>query len=500
MPSKTEEYLALAQRTANGLTRYWESWTDYLTTASRLYKYPFADQLMIYAQRPDATACAEFDIWRNRMNRYVRRGSKGIALLDESSGFPRLHYVFDVSDTGVRRNSRDPEVWQLGPDLVQPVSEMLAATYGISGERVSQQLADVAGKLVADYWDNNSEDISAIVDGSLLMDYDEAGVEMQFKSAAAISVTYTLLERCGFEPDGYFDKDSFQAIYDFSTPDTVYTLGAAVSDISREVLRTVERAVKTTIRRRNNERSQHEYEQQSELHADRGLSSPEPDPASAEDPAGQVRQDAPELSEAAAPGSVPHDAPEREPVPDPDRTGADRSSDEEATDGRSAGEEPGPGQGEESDGVGTAHEQPNLKRECLHGELSAEEQLALSELNCILSETPQWSSEEELCHDMENIGGRVRFCRFWNEHYSMVQLTEDRNGKYSTAYVLDTETTPDVRKVAALQAQKELADRMQAWGVSLLDTSVPEQMKYDFLAEAASHLMQVLNDPEHITG
>ena len=358
MPSKTEEYLALVQRTANGLTRYWESWTDYLTTASRLYKYPFADQLMIYAQRPDATACADFDIWNNRMNRYVRRGAKGIALLDESSGFPRLHYVFDVSDTGVRRNSRDPEVWQYNDDLKQPVSEMLAATYGISGERVSQQLADVAGKLVADYWDNNSEDISAIVDGSLLMDYDEAGVEMQFKSAAAISVTYTLLERCGFEPDGYFDKDSFQAIYDFSTPDTVYTLGAAVSDISREVLRTVERAVKTTIRRRNNERSQHEYEQQSELHANRGLSSPEPDSASAEEPAGQVRQDAPELSETAAPGSVPHDAPEREPVPDPDRTGADRSSNEGADDGRSAGEEPGPGQGEEPDGVGAAHEQP----------------------------------------------------------------------------------------------------------------------------------------------
>jgi len=358
MPSKTEEYLALAQRTANGLTRYWESWTDYLTTASRLYKYPFADQLMIYAQRPDATACADYDIWNNRMNRYVRRGAKGIALLDESSGFPRLHYVFDVSDTGVRRNSRDPEMWQYNDDLKQPVSEMLSKTYGISGERVSQQLADVAGKLVADYWDNNGGDIRAIVDGSLLMDYDEAGVEMQFKSAAAISVTYTLLERCGFEPTEWFDKDDFQAIYNFSTPDSVYALGAAVSDISREVLRTVERAVKTTIRRRNNERSQHKYEQQSELYADRGLSSPEPDPASAEEPAGQVRQDAPELSETAAPGSVPHDAPEREPVPDPDRTGADRSSDEEATDGRSAGEEPGPGQGEPADGVGAAHEQP----------------------------------------------------------------------------------------------------------------------------------------------
>ena len=357
MPSKTEEYLALAQRTANGLTRYWESWTDYLTTASRLYKYPFADQLMIYAQRPDATACADYDIWNNRMNRYVRRGSKGIALLDESSGYPRLHYVFDVSDTGVRRNSRDPDLWQYNDDLKQPVSDALTAAYGISHERFSQQLADIAGKLVADYWDNNSEDIRAIVDGSFLMDYDSTGLEMQFKSAAAISVTYTLLERCGFEPDGFFDKDSFQAIYDFSTPDTVYALGAAVSDISREVLRTVERAVKTTIRRRNNERSQHEHEQQSELHADRGLSSPEPDPASAEEPAGQVRQDAPELPEAAAPGAVPHDAPEREPVPDPEQTGADRSGNEGPDDGRTAGEEPGSGQGEEPDGVGAAHEQ-----------------------------------------------------------------------------------------------------------------------------------------------
>ena len=324
MPSKTEEYLALAQRTANGLTRYWESWTDYLTTASRLYKYPFADQLMIYAQRPDATACADFDIWNNRMNRYVRRGAKGIALLDESSGFPRLHYVFDVSDTGVRRNSRDPEVWQLGPDLVQPVSEMLAATYGISGERVSQQLADVAGKLVADYWDNNSGDILAIVDGSLLMDYDEAGVEMQFKSAAAISVTYTLLERCGFEPAGWFDKDDFQAIYNFSTPDAVFALGAAVSDMSREVLRNIERTVKTTIRRRNAERSQYEYEQQErDLLDRRGLPAPEPDSEPAPEAAGQVRQAAPDVPDAVSPGTVQFDAPERDAVPASDGGGAD---------------------------------------------------------------------------------------------------------------------------------------------------------------------------------
>ena len=358
MPSKTEEYLALAQRTANGLTRYWESWTAYLTTASRLYKYPFADQLMIYAQRPDATACADYDVWNNRMNRYVRRGSKGIALLDESSGFPRLHYVFDVSDTGVRRNSRDPEVWQYNDDLKQPVSEMLAATYGISGERVSQQLADIAGKLVADYWDNNGGDIRAIVDGSLLMDYDEAGVEMQFKSAAAISVTYTLLERCGFEPAGWFDKDDFQAIHDFSTPDSVYALGAAVSDMSREVLRNIERTVKTTIRRRNAERSQYEYEQQErDLLDRRGLPAPEPDSEPAPEAAGQVRQAALDLPEGAAPGTVPHDAPVGELVPASDGGGADGREPDAADDGRTAEAEPGPGQSAEPTNVGAAHEQ-----------------------------------------------------------------------------------------------------------------------------------------------
>ena len=359
MPSKTEEYLALAQRTANGLTRYWESWTDYLTTASRLYKYSFPDQLMIYAQRPDATACADYDIWNNRMNRYVRRGSKGIALLDQSSSVPRLHYVFDVSDTGVRRNSRDPEVWQLNDDLFQPVSEMLAQEYGIHHERLSQQIADIAGKLAESYWDNNSTDILAIVDGSFLMDYDDAGQELQFKSAAAISIMYTILERCGFEPEGYFDRDDFQAIYDFSTPDAVYALGTAVSDCSRDVLRNIERTVKTTIRRRNVERSQHEYEEQErDLLDHRGLPAPEPDPQPAKDPVGQVRQDAPDVPDEPSPGTVQHDAPEREPVPAPDGGGADGRKPDAADHGTALETDPGPGQGEPADGVDAAHEQP----------------------------------------------------------------------------------------------------------------------------------------------
>ena len=358
MPSKTEEYLALAQQTAKELTRYWENWTDYLTTASRLYKYSFADQLMIYAQRPDATACASFDIWNNRMNRYVRRGSKGIALLDQSSSVPRLHYVFDVSDTGVRRNSRDPEVWQLGPDLVQPVSEMIAREYGVYHERLSQQISDLTGKLVDSYWDNNSGDILDIVDGSFLIDYDEAGQEFQFKSAAAISILYMVLERCGLEPDGHFDRDDFQAIFSFSTPAALYALGTAVSECSRDVLRNIERTVKTTIRRRNVERSQYEYEQQErDLLDRRGLPAPEPDPAPAGESTGQIRQTAPDLPEGAAPSAVPHDAPVGELVPASDGGGADGREPDAADDGRTAEAEPGPGQSAEPTDVGAAHEQ-----------------------------------------------------------------------------------------------------------------------------------------------
>ena len=358
MPNKTEEYLALACKTADSFSRQWEHWAEFLITAARLYKYSYPDQLMIYAQRPDATACAEYDVWNNKMNRYVRRGSKGIALLDESGGYPRLHYVFDVSDTAPRRNALYPDLWQINDSLKEPVRSMLAENYDVHSESFGQQLADVAGKLVQSYWDNNSSDILGIVDGSYLMSYDDAGRELQFKSAAAMGVTYMLLERCGLDPAGWFDEKDFQAVYDFTTPSAVYALGTAVSDCSREVLRQIERTVKTTIRRRNIERSQEEYEQQSELHEDRRLFSAEPDLESAPEAAEPVRQDAPELSDGAAPGGVQHDAAERDPVPAPVGGGTDGRKQDATADERTVGEEPGSGQGEKPDGVGAAHEQP----------------------------------------------------------------------------------------------------------------------------------------------
>ena len=144
--------------------------------------------------------------------------------------------------------------------------------------------------------------------------------------------------------------------------------------------------------------------------------------------------------------------------------------------------------------------QRTIQREYCGKNVTPDEQQAYEQLQSILSEVPQWSDEEDLRRNMESIGGRVWFCHFWIDHDSMVQLTEDCNSRFHVAYVLDRNTSPEIRREAALLAQKELADCMQEWSVSLLNALVPERIKYASLAEAASHLMQVLNDPEHITG
>ena len=224
---------------------------------------------------------------------------------------------------------------------------------------LSQQIADICGKLVDSYWDNNSGDILDIVDGSLLMGYDEAGQEFQFKSAAAISITYTVLERCGFEPNGHFDRDDFQAIFAFSTPAAVYALGTAVSECSRDVLRNIERTVKTTIRRRNIERSQYEYEQQErDLLDRRGLPAPEPDLTPAGESTGQIRQTAQDLPDEASSGAVQLDAPVGNSASAPTGSGADRREPDAADHAGTAETEPDSEQGAASDGVGAAHEQP----------------------------------------------------------------------------------------------------------------------------------------------
>ena len=247
MPTKAEMYAQMADKVATQLVGSWQEWTAFLTTAARLYKYPFHEQLMIYAQRPDATACAEYDLWNNRMGRYVRRGSKGIALVDDSGDRPRLRYVFDISDTGTRPNSRTPWLWRLEEQHIGPVSAMLERNYGIAGDDLAQQLTDVAGKLASEYWDEHQQDFRYIVDGSFLEEYDDLNVAVQFKSAATVSIAYALMSRCGLEPERYFQHEDFMSIFDFNTPATVGALGAAVSQINQQVLRQIGVTISRTM-------------------------------------------------------------------------------------------------------------------------------------------------------------------------------------------------------------------------------------------------------------
>ena len=344
MPTKAEQYAQMADQVARQLTGSWQEWAGFLTTAARLYKYPFHEQMMIYAQRPDATACAEYDLWNNRMGRYVRRGSKGIALVDDSGDRPRLRYVFDISDTGTREHSRTPWLWTLNEEHTAPVMAMLERNYDVSGGDLAQQLADVAAKLAEEYWADHRRDILPIVDGSFLEEYDEYNIEVQFKSAATVSITYALMSRCGLEPEQYFSHEDFMPIFDFNTPAVIGALGTAVSQANQQVLRQIGVTVQNYERAKSAERSA-THGEQPDLHSERGLpdSRPAPERAAGEAP-GQVRQDAQSVPEAAPAHPLQPAADDREAVPAPSgdrRDGEPAVGADDAPTGRGGGRDGG---------------------------------------------------------------------------------------------------------------------------------------------------------------
>ena len=347
MPTKAELYAQMADKVATQLTGSWQEWAGFLTTASRLYKYPFHEQLMIYAQRPDATACAEYDLWNEKMGRYVRRGSKGIALVDDSGDRPRLRYVFDISDTGTREHSRTPWLWQLEERHLDSVQAMFERTYDVSGDDLAGQLTEVAGKLAEEYWTEHQQDFFYIVDGSFLEEYDEYNIGVQFKAAATVSITYALMSRCGLEPERYFDHEDFMAIFDFNTPSTIGALGTAVSQINQQVLRQIGVTVRNAEREANQERSKQD-EQSHDLYPERRLSDsrPEAEPAAGETP-GQVRKDEENLPEGTPSHPLQPDVAEREAVPAPSGDRRDRPE-QTGADDAPAGEGSGSHRGTES--------------------------------------------------------------------------------------------------------------------------------------------------------
>lgn len=265
MPSKVQLYAQMADRTAEQITGSYQKWTAFLTTAARLYKYPYNEQLMIFAQRPEATACAGYDLWNKQMRRYVRRGSKGIALVDTSSDQPKLRYVFDVSDTSGGENSRRPYLWEYRQEHREVVSAALEQRFDVSGENgLADQMERVAAQLVDEYWHDNWRDIVGIVDGSFLEDYDEFNIGAAFRNAAVVSTTYALLSRCGMQPGDYFEHEDFLNVFDFNTPQTVAALGTAISQSSELVLRQIEVTIKNYEREKIAERS--ESHERTDLH------------------------------------------------------------------------------------------------------------------------------------------------------------------------------------------------------------------------------------------
>ena len=362
MPSKLQTYMQMADEAQRQITGSYRGWTGFLTTAARLYKYPYAEQVMIHAQRPDATACAEYDFWNEKMGRYVRRGSKGIALIDSSGERPRLRYVFDVSDTGGREFPKSRYLWEYRAEHADAVSAMLESRYGVDGKGgLPDQLERIASQLAEEYWRDYKRDILAIVDDSFLYGYDEFNVGAAFQSAAAVSIAYSLMSRCGLEADDRFEHEDFLSIFDFNTPEAAAELGTAVSRINGEVLRQIEVTIKNYEREKLAERS-HSHDR-ADLHQERGLPDSRPDAerdAGGRETPGQVRETAQELPSGAQTGAVQPSGAVGEAVPAP--AGDRRDGEPEAgADDAGADEVGGRDGGAESprpDEMGGADEQP----------------------------------------------------------------------------------------------------------------------------------------------
>jgi N12 class adenine-specific DNA methylase/adenine-specific DNA methylase len=296
MATKLQFYQGVAERTLGEITAYGENWRRFLDTAARLYKYPFYDQLMIHAQRPDATACAELEFWNEKFNRWVRRGAKGIALIDDSGSYPKLKYVFDVSDTEASLyRARPVQLWEMTQEHKAPVLAELAKNYeDIDPDgTLADAFRSIAKQLASEYYEDNAREIGFRAENSALEPYavydndgspyderDETALRVAFEEALSASIAYSVMARCGLDTSEYFGEEDFQRVIDFNTPDMVHALGVAAADLSGQVLRDVE----ITIRRyerikaaqlaRNSERSEQDYDKNPYLQPSGRLSAP----------------------------------------------------------------------------------------------------------------------------------------------------------------------------------------------------------------------------------
>ena len=432
--------LQMADNAARQVTGSYRTWTDFLATSGRLYKYPFQEQLLIYAQRPEATACAEWDFWNQRMRRYIRRGTKGIALIDSSQGRPVLRYVFDVADT-VRRDETglNPNLWKYEAEHQDVVTAALESRFDASGtDGLAAQLEQVAQKLAGEYWNEYQRDIIRTVDGSFLEGYDALSIGSSFRSAASASIGYTLLSRCGLNPENHFQYEDFLSVFDFNTQDTVTALGGAVSQCSEQVLRQIETVIKRYEREKSAERGM-EHGEQSDLHPSGGLSDSQSGPAGAAEPGpGQVRADAPAVSEGAPARGVELHGDEGDAVQPP---AGDRGRGEQppgaadAPVGESGGSD-GAAESHRSDGMGGPDEQlqgpgggndsvgADLQLSFMPPEIPTQQQQieAIQEAESVKAPSAFSVSQADVDRQLRMYGGKMRIFELYQQDLS----TKDR--------------------------------------------------------------------------
>ena len=236
---------ALAEETAKEVVRNEESWRRYLNTASKLYKYPFKEQLLIYAQRPDATACASIEIWNEKMHCWVNKGAKGIALIDEDS-FSGLKYVFDISDVHkARRIGRFPNLWEMREEHMEAVLSRLEKTYGDTDREAGfvGRIRELAGRIAEDCYKELASDMEYLKEGSFLEELDELNVEVRIRETLADSIAYTVLKRCGMAESELAEEINFPYIHEFNTVETLSQLGSNVSDLSKPILMEIGKAI-----------------------------------------------------------------------------------------------------------------------------------------------------------------------------------------------------------------------------------------------------------------
>ena len=291
--TKYEKISVLARETAKRISANREEWIRYLDVASRLYKYPFEDQILIYAQRPDATACASLEMWNEKMFCWVNRGAKGIALLDGESERPRLRYVFDVTDVHkAKRIGRDPFIWHLREEHKEAVLAGLEHIYGSTNDSLSfeSRIYEIAAGIAEDFYEEAVDEVIDAAANSFLEDLDGDVVSVRFREMLVQSVSYIVLKRCGCDMTEFADDFTFDYIHEFNTLRTLSVLGSSTSELCEPMLvqigRTIARYNREAARKQipsreplptNNHTERQVPEHESDIRTERGLSHSQPD-------------------------------------------------------------------------------------------------------------------------------------------------------------------------------------------------------------------------------